>query len=177
MFTFFKRLPLFWDVYGTLNFQCHSDSWKLMNYVVRKKLLHVHQPMYSYNLPIKDVYQTDNFLQKFLLSLISYLAVYSLLPKTDQAQGNWASTTHKPCGCLQGGIFGLALRHALHLGEVPPVTPLSLRILLPLPPIQLHELHHWGSFPPLMWLTVSDVFVMEDYIWTLFLILLLEELP
>lgn len=49
----------------------------------------------------------------------SVLAVYPLLPKTDQAQGNWASPTHKPCGCLQGRIFGLALRHAFHLGEAP----------------------------------------------------------
>lgn len=114
---FFKCLPFekvtlfFRMLHGKFNFQCHSNPWKWMKYVVRKNYF-LYQPMYFCNLPRKDDYQTDYFLQKYLLCLISYLALYFLLLETEPGTETFlALAAHKCCWCLcWREIFGLALQ-------------------------------------------------------------------
>ena len=107
MFTFLK---------GSLYFRMFMGNSTSSAILIHKKNecqeknCFMYQPMYFCNPPRKDDCQTDYFLQNCLLCLISYLALYSLLLRTEPGSGNpQHQQPTSPVDVLLRRDFGLAL--------------------------------------------------------------------
>lgn len=122
----------------------------------------MYQPIYFCNPPRKYNCQIDYFLQKCIFCLSSYLALYSVILKTEAGTGKRSTSSPQALlRFLRGGILVLHSRHTFHLGGAPSAgSPREWESThIPLPPVWSSLC--WAAFPSVVWFREVGVLLLQ----------------